>query len=237
MRGTETGRTEVSGTPSVHFNTGLKYLFQLFGESCLWTTFKMLGLSSLAAFVALLPSFFTTASASPAKVVRQAPAEPTGVKTITSPNGVEIRYKEPGKDGVCETTPGVNSYSGYVSLNETTNMFFWFFESRKNPATAPLTLWLNGGPGSDSLIGLFQELGPCSITEDLKSKLNPYAWNEESNMLFLSQPIGVGFSYATTKVGYENPRGGIQKEPIEGEDEGRYSRVRPERFDTTHLLA
>ena len=46
--------------------------------------------------------------------------------TITSPNGATIRYKQPGKDGVCETTPGVNSYSGYVSLNATTNMFFWF---------------------------------------------------------------------------------------------------------------
>lgn len=81
--------------------------------------------------------------ASPTK--RQVPADPSGVKTITSPNGVEIRYKEPGKEGVCETTPGVDSYSGYVSLNATTNMFFWYFEARKNPETAPITLWLNGG--------------------------------------------------------------------------------------------
>ena len=68
----------------------------------------------------------SVAYASPTK--RQVPADPTGVKTIKSPNGVEIRYKEPGKAGVCETTPGVDSYSGYVSLNESTNMFFWFFE-------------------------------------------------------------------------------------------------------------
>jgi carboxypeptidase D len=87
---------------------------------------------------------------------RQSPASATGVKTITSPGGATIRYKEPGKDGVCETTPGVNSYSGYVDLDENTHMFFWFFEARHNPANAPLTLWLNGGPGSDSLIGLFQ---------------------------------------------------------------------------------
>jgi hypothetical protein len=37
------------------------------------------------------------------------PSNATGVKTITSPSGVQIRYKEPGKSGVCETTPGVNS--------------------------------------------------------------------------------------------------------------------------------
>lgn len=42
------------------------------------------------------------------------------------------------------------------------------------------------------------ELGPCNVTEDLQTQLNPYAWNEVSNMLFLSQPIGVGFSYAET---------------------------------------
>ena len=39
-------------------------------------------------------------------VARGLPKEPTGVQTITSPNGIQIRYKEPGKDGVCETTPG-----------------------------------------------------------------------------------------------------------------------------------
>jgi hypothetical protein len=33
---------------------------------------------------------------------RQLPANATDVKTITSPTGVKIRYKEPGKEGVCE---------------------------------------------------------------------------------------------------------------------------------------
>jgi carboxypeptidase C (cathepsin A) len=93
---------------------------------------------------------------------RQLPAEPVGVQSITSPNGVTINYKEPGKEGICETTPGVNSYAGFVSLSEDVHSFFWFFESRNDPANDPLSLWLNGGPGSDSLIGLFQgELCSC----------------------------------------------------------------------------
>lgn len=87
---------------------------------------------------------------------RQLPADAVGVTTITSPSGVQIRYKQPGLEGVCETTPGVNSYSGYVDLAPDAHTFFWFFEARHNPAEAPLTVWLNGGPGSDSLIGLFQ---------------------------------------------------------------------------------
>lgn len=44
------------------------------------------------------------------------PADPTGVQEIVSANGARIRYKQPGKQGVCQTT--VDDYSGYISLNE-----------------------------------------------------------------------------------------------------------------------
>lgn len=47
---------------------------------------------------------------------RQLPAEPTGVQSIVSPAGVNITFKNPGAEGVCETTPGVNSYAGFVNL-------------------------------------------------------------------------------------------------------------------------
>lgn len=125
---------------------------------------------------------------------RQLPEHPTDVKTIKTANNVTIRYKEPGKEGVCETTPGVNSYAGYVDLSPTEHTFFWFFEARHDPENAPITLWLNGGPGSDSLIGLFEELGPCGVNKNNESYINKNSWNEVSNMLFLSQPLGVGMN-------------------------------------------
>ena len=103
-----------------------------------------------------LVSLTLIADAAPSLEPRQIPANATGVTTIQSPSGVQIRYKEPGKEGVCETTPGVGTYAGYVDLSPTSHTFFWFFEARHNPESAPVTVWLNGGPGSDSLIGLFQ---------------------------------------------------------------------------------
>ena len=52
------------------------------------------------------------------------------------------------------------------------------------------------------MIGLFQEHGPCRITNDSSSvTLNPYSWNNEANMLYIDQPVGVGFSYGDLKVG------------------------------------
>jgi carboxypeptidase D len=55
----------------------------------------------------------------------------------------------------------VKSYAGYVDLSPTEHTFFWFFEARHDPENAPITLWLNGGPGSDSLIGLFEGETMC----------------------------------------------------------------------------
>lgn len=47
---------------------------------------------------------------------RQLPAEPTDVQSILTPSGVNITYKEPGNEGICETTEGVRSYAGFINL-------------------------------------------------------------------------------------------------------------------------
>ena len=52
------------------------------------------------------------------------------------------------------------------------------------------------------MIGLFQENGPCRITNDSSTVINnPNSWNDEAHVLYIDQPVGVGFSYGTLDVG------------------------------------
>ncbi|ODV72469.1 carboxypeptidase C PRC1 CYBJADRAFT_152644 [Cyberlindnera jadinii NRRL Y-1542] len=95
----------------------------------------------------------------------------------------------------------VKQYSGYLDIeDEDKHFFYYFFESRNDPKNDPVVLWLNGGPGCSSLTGLFFELGPASIDEDIKPVHNPYSWNSNASVIFLDQPINVGYSYSSSSV-------------------------------------
>lgn len=72
-------------------------------------------------------------------IERQIPTDPIGITEVVSSQGAKIRFKQPGKTGICETTPGVDDYSGYISLNEKTNMFFWFIEAREDLGNKPVS--------------------------------------------------------------------------------------------------
>lgn len=120
------------------------------------------GLTTIALFGACALSQFVTA--------------PTNLTTKKGYLDIPVRYKQV-PTGICETTPGVKSYSGYVDIAPEQHIFWWFFETRiGDPSNAPLTVWINGGPGSSSMIGLFQELGPCGIDANYNVVNNPYSW-------------------------------------------------------------
>lgn len=78
--------------------------------------------------------------------------------------------------------PRVNfsMYSGYVTVDAAAGraLFYWLIEAA-DPASAPLVLWLNGGPGCSSVgYGASEELGAFRINPDGRSLyLNPYPWN------------------------------------------------------------
>ena len=69
-------------------------------------------------------------------------------------------------------------YSGYLDITETKSIHYIYIESLDKPTTDPIVLWMNGGPGCSSLIGLFSENGPF-VFDDGESviKPNPYSWN------------------------------------------------------------
>ncbi|KAI1754256.1 Alpha/Beta hydrolase protein [Xylaria castorea] len=132
---------------------------------------------------------------------------PTDLKRVIGYADIPVRYKEV-PTGICELDPRVKSYSGYADVGADEHIFFWFFEARDvDPAEAPLTVWINGGPGSSSMIGLFEELGPCRVDPEGNVYSNPYSWSNVSNMIFIDQPSQVGFSYSEPVSAYATANG------------------------------
>lgn len=99
--------------------------------------------------------------------------------------------------------PTVTSWTGYIDLVDGKSLFFYFFESRSSPEEDPLVFWTNGGPGASSAFGLFMEHGPCRVSSPDRQEGPPingttrfdYSWNTRANMIYVEQPVGVGYSY------------------------------------------
>ncbi|KAK2463588.1 hypothetical protein APHAL10511_004339 [Amanita phalloides] len=60
----------------------------------------------------------------------------------------------------------------------------------------PWGIWLNGGPGSSSMFGMFFENGPIRINSNYSISPNPYSWDKLADFFWIDQPVGVGFSTA-----------------------------------------
>jgi carboxypeptidase C (cathepsin A) len=117
--------------------------------------------------------------------------------------------------GLPDAPPGVNwrMFSGYIDVSApeekegTRQMFYWFVESQNEPAKDPVMLWTNGGPGCSGLGGFLSEQGPFRAVhlqpwQPVMLKSNDFTWTKVANMVFIEQPVGVGFSTAANKIKY-----------------------------------
>ncbi|KAK7574410.1 hypothetical protein V9T40_011601 [Parthenolecanium corni] len=98
---------------------------------------------------------------------------------------------------------GIVSNSGYFTVNETynSNLFFWFFRKTSDDwKEAPLLLWLQGGPGCSSLIGLFEENGPFRLVKNVL-KRRKFSWTNDYNVIYIDQPVGSGYSFTNSSKG------------------------------------
>ncbi|CAI6333565.1 unnamed protein product [Periconia digitata] len=122
-------------------------------------------------------------------------------KTIIPQTDKTAKYVVNGTAGAI---PEVNfdigeSYAGLVPIsdkaNETSELYFWFFPSKNEEASDEITIWLNGGPGCSSLEGFLQENGPISWQYGTAHPVyNPWNWATLTNMVWVEQPVGTGFS-------------------------------------------
>ena len=74
--------------------------------------------------------------------------------------------------------------------------FYWLCPTRTGDKVAPLLVWLNGGPGSSSMMGLFLENGPYYVANDGSLHTRNASWNNNFDVLYVDQPAGTGFSIA-----------------------------------------
>ena len=110
--------------------------------------------------------------------------------------------------------PGVGAINGTHFAGNITvpyassNLTVFYYLAQHEDLSAPLIVWMNGGPGASSLMGLFTELGPYLINErsvradgGWALEANPHAWSAVGSLLVWEQPAGVGFSACDTDDG------------------------------------
>ena len=92
------------------------------------------------------------------------------------------------------------SWGGYLPVSNKTDekreIFFWMFPATGDVGHDDFMIWFNGGPGCSALSGVLGEAGPFKIDGRTHvAHKNPYSWTNLTNILWIDQPVGTGFSY------------------------------------------
>lgn len=143
----------------------------------------------------LLPTIASATFAQHHQIPVQDTLDVEGFQTFSSQYSEHhsIRIKKVQNDTLCDAHSA--QYTGWLDVGGK-HLFFWYFDSQNDPVTDPLALWLTGGPGGSSMLGMLMELGPCLINSHGNATVhNEYGWSKNTNLLFIDSPAGVGFSY------------------------------------------
>uniref|UniRef100_A0A5B6YKB7 Carboxypeptidase n=1 Tax=Davidia involucrata TaxID=16924 RepID=A0A5B6YKB7_DAVIN len=126
------------------------------------------------------------------------------------PKIVEKRFKFPNLADPSVSVEDLGHHAGYYKIQHShaARMFYFFFESRNNKKD-PVVIWLTGGPGCSSELAMFYENGPFSIANNLSLVWNEHGWDKVSNLLYVDQPIGTGFSYTSDRRDIRHNEAGV----------------------------
>ena len=139
----------------------------------------------------------------------------------------------PAQAGVGDTRPGAEA--GFVKLDPInykfviplkkdsldvpfttteSRIFYTFQPADENPGSAPLFVFLNGGPGAATTANFFaNNTAPYSINRDAVGNdpagvvKNPHSWTSISNLLYID-PSQSGFSYNVSEEVFRDPEYG-----------------------------
>ncbi|KAI0664279.1 alpha/beta-hydrolase [Cubamyces menziesii] len=168
----------------------------------------MLGLASSAALAVVLPLVVAQLPPTPSSWPHDYPGKPSGDFSPEWQSYFEVTDPLPNV-----TFPLPRSFAGNVGVNRpghpNNTLFFWALEKENGSLTArpdersdvPWGIWLNGGPGSSSMLGFIYENGPIRIGPDGSPSENTYSWDRVADYVWIDQPVGTGWS-TTDSEGY-----------------------------------
>ncbi|KAG6908972.1 hypothetical protein DXG01_002580 [Tephrocybe rancida] len=168
----------------------------------------------LAGILTLLASAQSAASQLPSSFPFKYPGQPTGDFSPSWQQYFQVTQKLPN---VTFSTGG-RTYAGNLPVQRAghpnNTLFFTGFEKYTGSLTGnnqePWGIWLNGGPGSSSMYGLFFENGPIRIRPDYSVTSNDFSWNKLADYFWIDQPVGVGYATADAN-GYDGIPGKSRK--------------------------
>ncbi|CAF0835849.1 unnamed protein product [Adineta steineri] len=94
----------------------------------------------------------------------------------------------------------IRMHAGLLPVNPQHNgsLFFWHFERKYASDKLRTVIWLNGGPGCSSTAGIWMGIGPFRFQDKNTMIENDGSWHLHTNLLFVDQPVGTGFSTIDT---------------------------------------